>query len=69
MRKVKCLSGIRGWRGRLRENYSHFEEFQSYSTTNGLHLRLGYHTPEKAWEANPEIEGSVNPSDYRRIRA
>lgn len=33
----------------------------------GLHARLGYTTALKAWHNNPEVQGSVNPSDFRRV--
>lgn len=65
---IKCKSGLRGWRKRLRKIYNSFEEFKSWAEIYGLHKRLGYTTPENAWKYNPIVEGSVIPSDYRRSK-
>lgn len=67
MKRTKCKSGIEGWQAQLHENYGSFEEFEAYSETYGLHTRLGFNTPREAWDANPKVEGSVNPGDYRRV--
>jgi hypothetical protein len=69
MARVICRSGLGGWRCRLRRNYASFAEFEAYSETYGLHGRLGFKSAEAAWEANPVVEGSVEPSDFRRVRA
>jgi hypothetical protein len=66
MKKIICKSGAEGYRMRLQTNYSSFEEFESYSNMYGLHEKLGYKTAKNAWMKNPLIEGSTNPSDYRR---
>lgn len=66
--RVKCKSGITGYRNRLRRNYASFGEFEASCEIYGLHTRLGYKTPEAAWRYNPMIEGSVTPSDFRRVR-
>jgi len=68
MKQVTCKSGLKGWQGHLRENYASFNEFEYFSEQNGLHARLGYKTALAAWHNNPKIQGSVNPSDYRRVR-
>jgi hypothetical protein len=57
------------WRGRLRRQYSDFEEFQAYSETYGLAERLGYDTPEEAWKDNPMVQGSTNPRDFDKWRS
>lgn len=62
--RIKCKSGINGWRNRLQLNYTGFDEFQQYAELYGLHTRLGFETVKQAWDANPIIEGSVNPSDF-----
>ena len=67
MKRVICKSGIKGWQMRIRKAYASCEEFISYATTYGLHTRLGFETPEAAWEANPLIQGSVIPADYCTI--
>lgn len=67
MKRVKCKSGVTGWQGRLRKNYSSFEEFEHYSEIYGISRRLGYQNAEEAWEDNPLIQGSVNPSDLQKV--
>ena len=66
--RVRCKSGIMGYRNRLRHNYTSFGEFEASCEIYGLHIRLGYKSPETAWRYNPMIEGSVTPSDFRRVR-
>ena len=69
VRPVKCKSGLMGWQARLRENYDNsFDQWEAYARVYGLTERLGYETPEEAWEANPVIQGSTNPSDFRKVR-
>ena len=68
MRKVKCRSGMIGWRSRLQKVYSSFEDFQGFCLFYSLHKRLGFNSVREAWEANPMIEGSANPSDYRKVK-
>ena len=53
------------WKGPLQSEYSSFEEFKGYSDNYGLAERLGFASAEEAWEANPVVEGSVNPEDYK----
>lgn len=62
---IKCNSGLNGWREKLQTNYHTFEDFKSFSDTYGLAKRLGFESAEKAWEANPLIEGSTDPDDFR----
>jgi hypothetical protein len=62
---VKCKSGITGWQDKLRTVYENsIELFKSYCEIYNNHKRLGFETPEEAWEANPTIQGSTNPEDY-----
>ena len=68
MRRVRCRSGITGWQCRLRANYADFGEFKQYAEQFGLHTRLGYRTPARAWRSNPVVQGSVVPGDFRRVR-
>jgi len=63
-RRVKLPSGRMGWQGRLRANYGSFGEFGAYAEIYNLHGRLGFETPEEAWEANPMVQGSTEPSDF-----
>lgn len=61
-----CQSGIEGWQARLQDNYDNdFNQWRACSETYGLSERLGYDSVEEAWEANPIVEGSTNPSDFR----
>ncbi len=66
-KQVICKSGIKGYQCKLQDNYNSFEEFKSYSEIYNLHTRLGFKTPQSAWKFNPVIQGSVNPSDYKKI--
>lgn len=65
--RVRTQSGIWGWRSRLQAQYRSLDEFTIYSELYNLHARLGYYKPRAAWEANPVIEGSINPRDFRRV--
>jgi hypothetical protein len=67
MKAVKCKSGIIGWRDKLQNTYSSFDEFVEYCAMYGIHERLGYRTPAQAWMKNPLIEGSTNPADLRKV--
>lgn len=67
MKRVICKSGIEGWQCRLKKNYGSFGEFKGYCEVQGLHTRLGFKTPAAAWKANPLIQGSVIPDDYRVV--
>jgi hypothetical protein len=64
---VTCSSGLKGWQASLQNNYGSLEEFVSYCTAYAVHTRLGYDTPQQAWEANPTIRGSVDPDDLEVV--
>lgn len=68
-RRVVCRSGLKGWRCRLRKNYSSFEEFEAYNRSYNLAGRLGYKSAVTAWRYNPVVEGSTDPGDYRKVKA
>ena len=55
------------WKDKLQNVYESLEEFKQYDEMYSLIERLGFDTPEEAWEANPMIEGSVNPEDYKVV--
>jgi hypothetical protein len=57
-----------GWRGKLRKEYDSFEDFAAWSEIYALAERLGFRSAEEAWAANPVMQGSVNPSDYRIVK-
>jgi hypothetical protein len=67
--RIRCKSGLMGYRCRLRSNYDSFQQFQAYAEMYGLHNRLGYRTIKGAWKANPMVEGSIEPSDFRKVPA
>lgn len=54
--------------GKLQSNYSSYEEFKSFSMIYNLHKRLGYKSPLSAWEHNPHIQWSTNPSDFKKFK-
>lgn len=55
------------WLKRLHANYASFSEFSHFALTYGLHQKLGYENPLDAWTANPLVQGSVEPGDYRAV--
>jgi hypothetical protein len=67
MKSIKCRSGLQGYQCRLQENYDSFEQWEAYADMYSLHLKLGFKSPKTAWDANPIIQGSVDPSDFRKI--
>lgn len=67
-KQVRCRSGIMGWQNRLRDEYDDYEQFAYFDEMYGLAGRLGYANARNAWKSNPIIQGSVIPSDYRRVR-
>lgn len=70
LKRVKCKSGITGTQCKLRDNYDgDLIVWQMACETYGLHAKLGYKTPEAAWAKNPTIQVSVNPSDFRKVKA
>lgn len=66
-KRVKCESGLTGWQCRLRKIYTDYLDFLVFSRMYGLHERLGYVSARAAWQANPVVQGSVNPSDFRAV--
>ena len=64
---VKCKSGLTGWQGKLHEVYHNLEDFRGYCNIYNIQLRLGFMTVEGCWKSNPTVQGSVNPSDLRRV--
>ena len=66
--QVICKSGITGWQDKLQKVYKNFKEFEERSVFYGLATKLGYKSAKAAWKANPTVQGSVLPSDYRKIK-
>ena len=67
MKRVRCKSGLEGWRERLQRVYADFEEFSSYNELYSIAQRVGFRSAKRCWQANPLIEGSIEPSDLRRV--
>jgi hypothetical protein len=55
------------YRVKLHNQYRNLEEFKAYCEVYNNHARLGFETPEQAWEVNPTIQGSTDPADYRVV--
>jgi hypothetical protein len=55
------------WKMHLQEVYNNFEEFKSYDSVYGNVKTLGFASAEEAWEANPLVQGSTNPRDYKVV--
>jgi hypothetical protein len=53
---------------KLQNRYANFEEWEAYARVYNLAKRLGYASAKTAWKANPLIESSVHPSDYRVVK-
>jgi len=66
--RVRCQSGIIGWRTRLGNNYKSYADWKYNAEMWGLDSMLGFKSPREAWDANPVVEGSVNPSDFRKVK-
>lgn len=67
MKRVTCLSGIKGYQCKLRESYDSYSDFLEYSQLFGLAERLGYDSALDAWRDNPTIQGSTVPGDFRAL--
>lgn len=65
---VICRSGKKGWQGRLQENYASYEEFEGYDNIYALARRLGFKSAINAWNSNPIVQGSTDPSDFRKVK-
>lgn len=56
------------WNGKLQKQYKSFEEFEVFDEIYNLSNRLGFASAEEAWEANPQIQGSSDPADYKVVK-
>jgi hypothetical protein len=66
-RRARCASGLMGERSRLQSRYENAETFHTYSRMYKLAERLGFTSEWAAWQANPVVESSVNPGDFRVV--
>jgi hypothetical protein len=67
MRRVKCISGTIGWQDKLQKVYGSLDEFREFANFYGIYKRLGFVSVKDAWDANPVIQGSTNPIDFRCV--
>lgn len=64
MKQIKCKSGLTGWQDKLQKTYNNsFDEFKGFCQMYNIHKRLGFKSMKTAWETNPTICGSTEPSD------
>lgn len=56
------------WVMRLQDTYDKdFEQFEGYCENYGLLPRLGFEDAQTAWDANPMIQGSTTPADFKVV--
>ena len=55
-----------GWQDYLQDIYDDYEDFKHYDEIYSLSKRLGYKTSKTAWKANPLVQGSTDPRDFRK---
>jgi hypothetical protein len=67
IKNIITTSGHRGWQAKLQDVYVDFAEFLAYCVIYKIHTRLGYRTAIGAWKSDPVIQGSIFPSDLRRV--
>jgi hypothetical protein len=67
IKKAKCQSGLIGYQCKLQDSYESYTVWDGCANTWGLHLKLGFDSARGAWNANPTIQGSVEPSDFCKI--
>lgn len=56
------------WTAKLQKDYANFEEWENYSSTYGLAERIGFSSARAAWRANPTVQGSVYPGDFKVVK-
>jgi hypothetical protein len=62
------IESLKEWKSKLRKNYDNsFEQFKSYDEMYSIASRLGYDSAEEAWEANPVISGSADPTELTNV--
>lgn len=55
---------MKTWIGKTRDNWGSLESLVSYDRTFRVAERCGFDSPEKMWEANPTVGGSIDPADF-----
>lgn len=51
----------------IKAQYGNFETFEAYCETYGIAQRLGFSSPEHAWNLNPKYQVSADPMDLKVI--
>ncbi|MGC2234078.1 MAG: hypothetical protein WBA09_21440, partial [Candidatus Acidiferrum sp.] len=58
------------WKMRLQDSYDgDFKQWEAYDRVYNLAQRLGFKSAQEAWQANPTIQGGVNPADFSVVAA
>lgn len=65
--RTVCRSGKVGWTQRLQDRYPGPAAFTARDEICRLAESLGYPDGDTAWQDNPQIRGSTDPSDYQRL--
>jgi hypothetical protein len=61
-------SGKPACRKRLQALYDNWVAWKFHAEMHQLHKKLGYATVKEAWDDNPIVESSQDPSDFCRIK-
>lgn len=64
---VTCKSGAIGIRQKLQTIYDDYQDFLIFNKMYFMHERLGFNSPLDLWNANPTVEGSCDPTDFRIV--
>ena len=67
MKRRRMPSGLMGWEDRLRAGYADLEDFKKWDAKYSLASRLGFSSAKAAWEADPTIQGSIEPHDFALV--
>lgn len=53
------------WKDKIQDVYDSLDELIAIDDTYHLSTRLGFKSAEELWDANPMVQGSTDPSDYK----
>jgi hypothetical protein len=56
------------WKAKVQDVYDSIEDLEGWDALYGVVARCGYESAEEMWEENALIGGSVNPSDFGRVK-
>lgn len=61
---------LKEWVGSLQDNYDgDYEQFESYDEMYNISTRLGFDSPQEAWDENPHILSTKNPNNIKVIKS